>query len=254
MDTILFFDLDATLMINPFLSGVFPRIFTNLQAQTGQSPDELLKAVIEENYRRLEISNGDDPLVMDWDDIVRVVAAQHGGACEDDLVALVEEFCQPPYIQMLDDAANVLHALTLPHRKLVVASMGLSKYQLPVLKALGLYPLFHDLLMPDLTGYLKTDARFYSTYTGIKPRPTFISVGDRYRDDVVVPKSCGFNAVLKLAITGLEAVPALERPRYLAQYRDQVDDLPENPAVLPDAVISTLAELPAVIDALEKSR
>ena len=238
-------------MINPFGSAVFPKVLAAMQAHTVKTEAELLREVIEENYQRFDNATENYPLVMDWDDIVQVVAARYGLAIPYNLVTLVEDHCTPPHISTIDDSVGILQQLTLPHRKLVVASMGLSKYQMPVLNALGLTPLFHDFLMPDLTGYLKTDPRFYGKYTALEPRPTFISLGDRYRDDILTPKSCGFYALLKLSIAGLENVPPLERPQQLIQHRDQVDDLPENPTVLPDAVISHLSELPAVIEHLE---
>ena len=225
--TILFIDLDGTILVNPFLTAVFPHLARHLTPAIGLSEEELLAEALAEHAERLRQPERDPRWIMDWDDIVETVVRRHGAALPAKVNNLVVEYARPPYISILNQADDVLRRLKAPHRKLVVASAGLSRYQMPVLKALGMALLFDDYLMPDLTGCLKTDPGFYARYSERTPRPRLISVGDSYRDDVIYPKRFGFHAVLK--------APAL----------------PETLEVAPDAVITSFAELPAVIDKIE---
>lgn len=225
--TILFIDLDGTILVNPFLTAVFPHLAQHLTPVIGLSEEQLLAAALAEHAERLHQPERDPRWIMDWDDIVEGVVRRHGAALPAKVTDLVVEYARPPFISILDGADDVLRRLKAPHRTLVVSTAGLSRYQMPVLKALGLDTLFDDFLMPDLTGYLKTDPRFYARYSERTPRPRLISVGDSYRDDVIHPKRFGFHAILKAA------------------------QLPETIEVAPDAVITSFDELPPVIDKLE---
>jgi putative hydrolase of the HAD superfamily len=213
-ETILFIDLDGTIMLNPFLSAVFPAL----------APVDLTREYLAEQRARLAQPNADPVWVMDWDDICAVVLRRHDLPAAS-VTDLVLEYSRPPHIAILDEADTILRQIRTPYRRLVVASMGLSRYQLPVLRALGLADLFADFLMPDLTGALKTDARFYARYAGADALK--ISVGDNVVDDVLRPQSFGFRTILKAAQPPLNAVP--------------------------DRVITTLAELPAAVESLESA-
>ncbi|HEX5324095.1 MAG TPA: HAD family hydrolase, partial [Capsulimonadaceae bacterium] len=148
---------------------------------------------------------------------------------------------------------NVLLSLKdAGHRRLVVSSMGLSRYQLPILKALDIYDLFDEFLMPDLTGHLKWHPEHYASCTQTATDPhVFIAIGDMYRDDILPAKSFGFCAILKARIPALAGQGALERPRQLHAFREELPGAPGSITHLPDAVISDLSELLNVIPALE---
>jgi FMN phosphatase YigB (HAD superfamily) len=261
--TVLFFDLDGTLMLNPFDREVFPVAIGKLAAATGLAPERLLGEIVAENQHRQAHPDPAAPaLVMDWDDILQVIARRHGlpeGAIPPDLCQeLLRQHAAPPFTATLDNAVEVLRTLHAPgkHRWCVVASMGLGKYQMPVLRSLGLYDQFDDFLMPDLIGCLKFDRRFYEKYLDSSgANRLFISVGDNYLHDIAFPRSLGFHPVLRLPVPALNRYEPFERPAHLAPYTHLIQYYPGDPATataLPDAVITDLAELPAVITQLEQ--
>jgi FMN phosphatase YigB (HAD superfamily) len=253
MQVVCFFDLDGTLMVNPFGTAVWPNITRELAVLTGLSPKALLHAFNAENMRR-QHTQPNDLLTMDWDDIVDTVARRHSVQFSVRVIDLVHQYCQSPHIAVLDDADRVLAELKKPHRKLVVATKGLSKYQFPVLKALGLYDLFDDFLTPDRTGYLKSEAGYYSNYTDNASDDTlFIQIGDHHYDDVIRPKALGFYTIMRLAVPGLSSTSPFERPHKMAQYRHYIPTYREdNSDILPHAIITHLSELPTLIDQIEQ--
>jgi FMN phosphatase YigB (HAD superfamily) len=263
--TVLFFDLDGTLMVNPFDKEVFPVVLGKLAAATGLAPESLMDEIVAENRHRQAHPDPANPaLVMDWDDILQVVARRHGvpeGAIPPDLCQeLLRQHAAPPFTATLDNAVEVLRTLRAPgmHRWFVIASMGLGKYQVPVLRSLGLYAQFDDFLMPDLTGFLKFDRPFYDKYLdGSGANRLFISVGDNYLHDVAFPRSLGFHPVLRLPVPELNRYEPFERPAHLSPYTHLIQYYPDDPATataLPDAVITNLAELPAVVARLEQQQ
>lgn len=249
-ETLLFFDLDGTLMINPFFSVVFPAVVQELTEKTGLSTP-FFEVIMAEHDARLENPLATLPMTMDWEDIFRVVAQKYGVALETNAEMLVIQHAAPPHTALLDNALEVLHELTSePHRKLIVATMGLSKYQFPVLKALGLYDLFTDFLAPDLTGYLKFHPEFYKHYPH---EPALrIHIGDRYDHDCFYPHQFGAKTVLRLPLPELAETAPFDRPALLPQLTEKIRLLPKNPTILPDAVVVHLSELPEVVRKLER--
>jgi putative hydrolase of the HAD superfamily len=261
--TVLFFDLDGTLMVNPFAKEVFPTAIGKLAEATGLAPGTLADEIVVENrHRQARPDPANQALVMDWDDIIHAVACRHGvpeGTIPTDICQeLLRQHAAPPFTATLDNAVEVLRTLRAPgrHRWFVVASMGLSKYQMPVLRSLGLYAQFDDFLMPDLTGCLKFERCFYERYLDDPgANRLFISIGDNYLHDVAFPRSLGFHPVLRLPVPELNRYEPFERPAHLAPYTHLIQYYPDDPGAataLPDAVITNLAELPAVVAWLEQ--
>jgi putative hydrolase of the HAD superfamily len=254
--TILFFDLDGTLVVNPFRTAVWPRVTDFLAPQAALTNEQLLDLFLKEFLTRIEQnSNGETGMTVDWDDIVKQVMAQVGVRCELSICELIVEHAHAPYIRVLDEGDSVLRALLKAgNRKLVVSTMGMSKYQLPVLEGLGLLQCFSEVLTPDLTGFLKTDRRFYRSYTSTYPVQNLISIGDHFHDDIMFPKSLGFTSILRAPFAELNAYDPLERCRHLRAFSDRIPGLPEHPEILPDAVVTSLQELPEVVQHFERVR
>ena len=160
---------------------------------------------------------------------------------------------RPPYTAALDDAPDVLRRLAAgrgpgaghsreTRRSLVAATHGLSKYQLPVLEALGLLPWLDDVLTPDLTGESKHSRNFYRAWPDTAD--LCVMTGDLYEDDVVPAHGFGFRTLWKVAsIPELDGLDPFDRPAVYPFAAEQ--------AVRPDAIIRSLAELPAVVERLE---
>jgi len=243
--SVVFIDLDATIIRGPFESAVFPVLFVELAQKSGLAVKEIRRWVIQENLDRQQDANCPAIRAMDWDDIFDTVAARLGVKLEAKAVDIASSHAGPPYAVVLDHADQVLNQLASPHRAIVAATKGLRKYQLPVLDALGLTPLFTDILTPDVSNALKRDPAFYGQW----PASTRlqISVGDHYEDDVAPPRRFGFKVVWKVDPPD-EGWGKLEQPftrpanwGYLA-----------GQTVRPDAIVFGLHELPQVVARLEE--
>jgi putative hydrolase of the HAD superfamily len=244
--TVIFVDLDATILRGPFESAVFPVVFDELGRKSGLDKQEIRRLAIQENLDRQQDANCPAVNAMDWDDIFNTVAQRLGASLEAKAVEVAHAHAKPPYIAVLDSADQMLKQLASPRRAIVVATKGLRKYQLPVLDALGLTPLFTDILTPDVNNALKNSGAFYGDWpqaAGLR-----ISIGDHYEDDVVAPRRLGFKVIWKVdkLETGLQKLEPFERPASF--------NYAEGQTVRPDAIIFSLRELPPVVEQLEKER
>jgi FMN phosphatase YigB (HAD superfamily) len=181
---------------------------------------------------------------MDWDDIFDVVTERWGVALEAQPAEIAKAHAGPPDTAVLDDADQVLRQLANPRRAIVCATKGLRKYQLPVLDALGLTPLFTDILTPDAHNALKNDLAFFGEWP--QAAPLRISVGDHYEDDVVAPKQFGWKSVWKAKTLDpdLQQLDPFARPAVWQYVVGQM--------VQPDAIIFSMRELPQVVERLER--
>lgn len=251
MRTVIFVDIDSTLVENRFGPRAIRVLIDEIAAVSQVGADEIGAQVAAENQRRQrEIPN--HPLTMDWDDILETVAQRHGVRLSRRVIDLWNAEASPQEVDILDDVPAVLKQLKQPHRKLVVATKGLTKYQYPLLDAVNLRGLFDDFLAPDLTGYLKTQPQFFHCYTQNGQDTLFIQVGDHYHDDVICAKQHGFYAVMRAPILELLPLDPFDRPPRLAQYKDRISTYPRGGTdVVPDAVVISWAEVPDVVARLE---
>ena len=227
--SVIFLDLDNTILHGPFESTVFPTVFREIAEKSGLDVAGIRGRVLEENRRRQETPAIPAVQAMDWGDILATVAGALGVQLTANVQQIVDAHAGPPHAVALDDAAAVLRQLARPDRALVVATNGLRKYQQPVLDALGLTRLFTEILTPDTHNALKQDAAFYGDW----PRVTQIqvSVGDRSIWKPGAP------------LGELAALDPWARPERFAYQEGQT--------IRPDAIIASLAELPAVVEQLE---
>jgi putative hydrolase of the HAD superfamily len=237
-------DLDGTIMQGPFWTAVFPIVFAELARKTGLDEKEIRRQVVRENLDRQANPNISPIAAMDWDDIFDVVTERLGVRLEAQAVEIARAHAGPPDTVVLDDADRVLKQLASPQRALVVATKGLRKYQLPVLDALGLTPLFTDILTPDAHNTLKKDLAFFGEWP--QAAPLRISVGDHYEDDVVAPKQFGWKSVwkAKTLVPELQQLDPFARPATWKYAAEQT--------VQPDAIIVSMHELPQVVERLER--
>ena len=244
--SVVFLDLDATIIRGPFESAVFPVVFAELAGKSGLDLQQVRQRTIQEYLDRQRDPNIPATRAVDWDDILNTVAEGLRVKLEAKAVDIANSHAGPPYAAVLDGADQVLKQLASPHRAIVVATKGLRKYQLPVLDALGLTPLFTDILTPDVNNTLKNDRAFYGRWPEMTRLQ--ISVGDHYEDDVVAPRQFGFKVVWKVDRPDEARWGSLEQP--LSRIANW-GYLP-NQTVRPDAILFSLRELPAVVDRLEE--
>jgi FMN phosphatase YigB (HAD superfamily) len=249
--TIVFFDIDATLVENRFSRRVIRDVLQEIADASGQSMEDLGRALGSENQRR-QLETPDDPLTMDWEDIARSVAAEHGVTLSKSIDTLWEDYANAEEVDLLDDSPDVIRRLKAPHRKLVIATKGLSKYQRPVLRVGGLLDLFDDILAPDIVGLHKASPGYHDSHTQFAPDALIVQVGDHYIDDVIAPVRNGFISILRAPIEELAVHNAFERPQYLPAFTSRIPTYPEDGSdVLPNAVVLSLQEVPDLIDQLE---
>jgi FMN phosphatase YigB (HAD superfamily) len=240
--SVVFFDLDGTLIVNPFDSAVWPVILGEIAEKSGASTETVFGTIIEENVKRQNDTAISPVLSMDWDDIVQTVAAGFGVQLDASCEALV---CAnaASHSSLLDHAVDVLHELNAPHRALVVATKGLAKYQQPVLDALSLTSLFHSVITPDTHSSLKKHVAFFGDWPSTTRLQ--IMVGDRYDDDVLGPGGHGFKTIWK---------PVTDNPTFPKKdpfARAMLHDYTAQQTIPADAIIHSLDELPAVVRRLE---
>jgi FMN phosphatase YigB (HAD superfamily) len=238
--SVIFLDLDGTIMVNPFESAVWPVVLSELSVRSGVTVDKLYQMIATENRQRQ-----DDPAcgavkAMDWDDIVQTVAARLGTKVNANCEALVRQYAAT-HSAILDQGDHILKKLRQEHRALVVATKGLRKYQQPVLDALGLTPHFRAILTPDTHNALKKNPAFFGEWA--KKSSVTIMVGDNYDDDVRTPVSEGFKTVWKHEPIGVDPQLAHADPFTRAR------NFPYRPdqTARPDAIIASLQELPALV-------
>lgn len=240
--SVVFVDLDNTIIEGPFETAVFPIVFQELSDKTGLSISEIRRLIVQENFTRQKDKTISASLSMDWDNITNTVANKLGVNLDSQVLDIVISHVTPPYSIVLDNAIEVLKYIARPDRAIVAATKGLQKYQWPILNGLGILDLFSDVLTPDITNVLKNNMDFYKKWAGLAKNR--FSVGDHYDDDVVAPVSFGFFSIWK-------AKPRLELEKLSPIERIKHYPYPNNGSVYPSAIIFELRELPSVLDELE---
>jgi FMN phosphatase YigB (HAD superfamily) len=242
--SVIFFDLDGTIMVNPFESAVWPVVLSELSIRSGQSVDHLYRLIAEENRCRQDDAHCPAVKAMDWDDIVQSVAAKLGTVIQANCEAIVREHAAT-HSSILDQGDQILKKLSQEHRALVVATKGLRRYQQPVLDALGLTRYFRAILTPDTHNALKKDPAFFGEWP--KKSQLTIMVGDSYEDDVRTPVNEGFKVVWKHTPIGLHPTLAHADPFTRARHFPYSPDQ----TARPDAIIASLQELPTIVQRWE---
>lgn len=224
-----FIDLDNTLVVNPMGRYVFPRVYAEVGSYLGIEPSRVRDALVEEHLRRVS----SDPIhAYDWDYILGIVLSKLGYPRRIDLLSMHEETCH--LVEVLDGAPRVLEELVSMGVQVVLATNGLWKYQRCVVRNSGIAEYIDAVLTPDSVGALKNSRRFFYI---LRPVDTMISVGDNPVFDIYFP-----------SLFGLETV-YVKRGRGGGEiYMKALGIAPEE--VRPTAVISSLAELPSVVESL----
>lgn len=247
LKSVLFLDLDGTLMVNPFESAVWPVIVGEIAKKTGLPTSRIIQMIDDENEARQNDESVAPVVAMDWDNITVTVAQRLGVSLSHNCTDLVRTYAAT-HSRLLDHAHDTLKALAAPHRALVVATKGLAKYQLPVMNALGLTPFFTSILTPDSHNALKKHRSFFGNWADCAP--TRIMVGDMYWDDVYYPGQHGFKTLWKPPSTivpaALHAYDPFTRAQAFPYTAAQT-----RPA---DAILLSLRELPTIVAYIEQHK
>lgn len=277
------FDLDGVLQRNPFHAGKPDGVFGHIQrelapyltdmASGSDILHEALGLVLREHTDRL--TDGRLVPAYDWDDIVRSVGGRIGYPGRVDVEALVHTYCtDPKLVYLYPGARECLEALRASGHMLVTITNGFRIYQEPILRQLGILDLFSAEITPDEAGAVKPQPEIFRTAErkvwGDEPRhgAPCIHVGDTLTHDIAGARRAGWLSVYIVqpgapGFSELPEGPARMAPRErpaaarawlesrLAQDRRFYDNPPvELDECIPDAIVTSLAEVPAVVSQL----
>lgn len=186
------FDLDGTLMQNPFGKWVFPEINRIVKKENKYAKDIHSQLVLEHKSRMDK-----DKIVeaYDWDDILQEVIKRNGLQINLDIEKLVISHSISPKVYLLEE--DLLASLEKFKEKgfsLAAVTNGYYKYQLPVLKTLGLLPYFDLVITPDREGYAKPNIKMLKRL--IEKATIVAHVGDRIDHDIVFSNELGIAPIL----------------------------------------------------------
>jgi len=245
------FDLDGTLMQNPFGSWIFPEIERILSKElntTYEAKKKLLAA-----HEGL-LHSGHIVAAYDWDAIANRLIQESGLSIELNIEEMVLRHSTAPKIYLLDN--TVLPALKrLKEEGYAVAAVtnGYYKYQYPVMKALGLTDWLDEIVTPEKVGYAKPDAGMVE---GLLQKGKIVAhVGDRLDHDITIANRIGVTAVLinrrmpeeLITLTPKERISSPGFPAMLEKLAVQenpgLQGVPLPDTYMPDYAIRNLEEL-----------
>lgn len=243
LKSVIFFDLDGTLIKGPFEKYVFPKLFCEISSASGLDVHEIRSMIVRENFHRQRAETKCPPRAMDWDEIIAEITKKLNIIIESTVSELVNMYCKPPYSSLITGARQVLSDLNSPNRAIIAATKGLAKYQIPILEALEIHDYFTDILTPETNNSLKSDRRFYGFWGELDHLK--ISIGDHFEDDVVAPKAFGFRSVW-LKSSEIPSLVELDPELRVNRFMDNEDG-----ATRPDALAFDLREIPKIVRRLE---
>lgn len=186
------FDLDGTLIENPFSKWVFPEI-EKLVLENAAADLKVVRALVAEHKKRLAEHHYVD--AYDWDDILERFLKEHDIHVNIDIEQLVLRFSVYPKVYLLEnDILDSLQNLIDKGYSLAAVTNGFYKYQFPVIKTLGLDTFFDEVITPCNTGYGKPDTRMVEKL--LKQGDIIAHVGDRIDHDVYFANQLGAKSVL----------------------------------------------------------
>ncbi|RDI36469.1 HAD family hydrolase [Falsibacillus pallidus] len=176
------FDLDGTLMQNPFVGWVFPEIEALLQEKISKDL-AVQKALVQEHQKRMNENRIYE--AYDWDGIVKDLCDQHGVPIDIQIEELVKGHSVEEKVYLLEpEILKALQTLKEEGYKLAAVTNGYSKYQLPVMEFLKLNTVFDQVITPEEVGYAKPQNEILA---GLMEQGEIAAhVGDRIDHDVCV--------------------------------------------------------------------
>ncbi|TCZ77410.1 HAD family hydrolase [Paenibacillus albiflavus] len=185
------FDLDGTLMQNPFQKAVLPQVQAMILNHSEANYD-VVKSLFHKHVCRLQAGLFVD--AYDWDDIVQHEIIDRKLDLSINVEELVIQHSKAPYIRLLDETiVPALEQLRADGFSLAAVTNGFYKYQYPVLESLGIAQYFDEVVTPERCGSGKPDIRML---TSLRDTGEIVAhVGDRFEHDVYMAKHAGARAV-----------------------------------------------------------
>lgn len=250
------FDLDETVMQNPFGKWVFPELVAMLKREA-VTEEDIMHLIISEHLQRMR----DEQFLeaYDWDDILVGIAKKLEIETDINVESMVIKHSKPSKVYLLEE--NMLFNLEKIKRKgfrLAAVTNGYAKYQLPVLKQLGLDTVFEEVITSDSEGFAKPHTSILGKL--LVKGEVIAHVGDRIDHDVQLANELGIlsvfihrslpEAVLKVPVDERAAHPSFIRLCEEKWYKE--NRLRETPFLknkcIPDLVVQSIEELAKEID------
>lgn len=186
------FDLDETLMKNPFQKWVFPEI-KELVMEASNNKMNIIIPLVARHKTLLEKEAY--ATAYNWDEMLMDVLAERDIALNIDIEALVKKHAVIPKVYLLEDhLIETFKQLNKRGFSLAVITNGLYKYQFPVLQALGIDGSFDEIITPTETGVGKPDLRMANKL--LDTGEVVAHVGDRLDHDVSFSNQLGAYSIL----------------------------------------------------------
>ncbi|MCG7344197.1 HAD family hydrolase [Sporosarcina sp. ACRSL] len=248
------FDLDGTLMQNPFVSYVFPEIERRILLEN-EKLKNIVGHLVAEHETRLK--DGRTAAAYDWDDIVLHYLKTNSLQLFINVEEILRGFCVEPNIYLLEDTVfEVLSELKQSGFSLAVVTNGFTKYQLPVMNALKLTDHFDLIVTPEEVGLAKPDQRVYDSV--LKQGEIIAHVGDRIDHDVISANAVGVRSIWiyrrmpdwmkelsPAERRGLSEMQELVLEKFAKEMKKRVTKLSKE--AIPQDVICSLSELPSML-------
>jgi FMN phosphatase YigB (HAD superfamily) len=265
------FDLDGVLQRNPFQGNRPDGVFGHMRRELARyiksdNPEaDALALIFKEHHERMH--SGQMVACFDWDDIVATVLARLGAPLKLDVAALVTHYAANPELCYLyPGSVECLQALTDAGHTLVTTTNGYLCYQEPVLRQLGVLHFFQAMISPEMAGAAKPEPGIFKAAEAYgSPQ---IHIGDTLPHDVAGAKRAGWQAIyiVQPGVPGatalppeVEVLPPQARPahalEWLASRLEKDRGLHGFPPTeladcIPDAIVTSLAEVPQTVSAL----
>ena len=249
------FDLDGTLMQNPFVEWVFPEI-DEIVSKAANRIVDVQSAMFSEHLNRMLQKKTVE--AYDWDDILKQFLTDHGIKCEVNIEELVKKHSVFPKIKLLEDnILEVLEQLKKSGYRLAVITNGYAKYQQPVVEYLQLSGLFDSFITPEKGNCAKPDSKIVESL--MKKGQVIAHVGDRVDHDVYLATQINIKSVFiyRNLSKRLQNISPYERNKdleFLNLYKQKwlketglkTSEIPDLP--IPDYVIYSIRELVDLFD------
>lgn len=178
-DILVSFDLDYTLMKNPFHQYVFPE----LEQLLGSHPPFQEKCVRdwlkEEQAGRLV--QGNLASAYHWDDLLETVTGRLEIRCQTSIQELVQKHAVIGKVWLFSDVLPTLEKLKNLNISMVIATNGFERYQRPVTDCLGITSYFQGYYTPERLQFAKPQPEFFH----FRGERKLIHVGDRLDQDIL---------------------------------------------------------------------
>lgn len=244
------FDLDGTLMQNPFVSWVFPEIQSIIQNESGEEI-EVTKLLVEKHNERMRDNQIFE--AYDWDHIVAELIDDLNISIEIDVEKLVKKHCVDPKIYLLEkNIVENLKKLKSSGFSLAVATNGYFKYQQPVMKVLKIDQLFDEIITPEVCNCAKPSPNMLGSLEG--KGEIIAHIGDRIDHDIVMANKLGVTSVFIYRKLPQESITISINERNKNEsilklceekwHKENGDvQLPFNENCIPDIIVGSMEEL-----------